>query len=625
MERRAATVWIDARMVHARVEREGPRAGRGFIRQRTTTTTRRRVATRPPESTKKRKAASFLIFMAIGGVAISLSGLFVAPASAEGLGSWSPTTSYPYVIQEQSCPISSGYVYCVGGSFGVGGRLPTNGVYYASVSSSGVGNWTPTTSYPTNIADQPCVISSGYIYCIGGRWVPNHPIDVTTNAVYYASVSSSGVGIWTPTTSYPTNIAFESCVASSGYIYCVGGRTNAVYYAPLSASGVGTWTSTTDYPIDVSPESCVASSGHVYCVGGRTADQPTQAVYYAPLSASGVGTWSSTTSYPTNAADTCVASSGYIYCVGGGTNAVYYAPVSPLGVGTWSSTTSYPTNAASKSCVASSGYIYCVGGNTGGISGNQNAVYYAPISQPPSSPPPPPSQPPAMIDTIVTMEPESPDPSTPGQTVSMSATLTRADTGAPLAGEWLHLKGTDDGGATWWNAGWYATDGSGRVQGGVVFQSAGENQRLFATFEGHDFVYRDNISNFETHATRQSSEPPPPPPPVPPAGVSATTVTLEFLASSSTSRAMTSKDRRGGMRASTGRTRTVGLREVRNTCSRMTVRHCGPPSMATRSSPPAQAPSSPTRPMRHPSSPRDPRFRLPPKAPSLASSRWSPR
>jgi hypothetical protein len=144
-------------------------------------------------------------------------------------------------------------------------------------------------------------------------------------------------------------------------------------------------------------------------------------------------------------------------------------------------------------------------------------------------PPPPPSQPPATIDTIVTMEPESPDPSMPGQVVSMSATLIRSDTGAPLANEWLHIQGIDDGEAPWtpWNAGWYPTDASGRVQGGVVFQSAGENQRLFATFEGHDFVYRGDISNFETHATRQSSEPPPPPPPVPPAGVSATTVTLE--------------------------------------------------------------------------------------------------
>jgi hypothetical protein len=159
---------------------------------------------------------------------------------------------------------------------------------------------------------------------------------------------------------------------------------------------VGTWTATTDYPIDVlGSESCVVSSGQVYCVGGVTAtDLPTKAVYYAPLSASGVGTWTSTTDYPIEIeAQACAVSLGYVYCVGGVadavgvTNAVYFAPVSPSGVGPWTATTNYPTNIYRHSCVISSGYIYCVSGNTGGstfpLFGSTNAVYYAPISQPP--------------------------------------------------------------------------------------------------------------------------------------------------------------------------------------------------------------------------------------------------
>jgi hypothetical protein len=48
---------------------------------------------------------------------------------------------------------------------------------------------------------------------------------------------------------------------------------------------------------------------------------------------------------------------------------------------------SYPANIYPGSCVASARHIYCVGGNDGGLTfprfGNTNAVYYAPISQPP--------------------------------------------------------------------------------------------------------------------------------------------------------------------------------------------------------------------------------------------------
>jgi hypothetical protein len=209
---------------------------------------------------------------------------------------------------------------------------------------------------------------------------------VTTNAVYYASVSPAGVGIWTPTTSYPTNIASQSCVVSSGYVYCIGGgSTSAVYYASVSPLGVGTWTPTTGYPTNIAAQSCATSSGFVYCVGGYAGNGWTNAVYYSPLSPSGVEAWTATTSNPSNArGQPCVVSSGYIYCIAGGTNAVNYAPVSPLGVGTWTPTTSYPTSAGGNSCATSSGYIYCVGGNIGGIFGNQNAVYYAPISGPPT-------------------------------------------------------------------------------------------------------------------------------------------------------------------------------------------------------------------------------------------------
>jgi hypothetical protein len=163
-----------------------------------------------------------------------------------------------------------------------------NAVYSASISGGVVGTWTlGTNAYPTNIAEQSCVAYSGYIYCVGG-WtgIP------TTAAVYSASLSNGVVGTWTLSTNpYPTNIAEQSCVAHSGYIYCVGGWTGiassaAVYYASVGRGRVGTWTSTTAYPTiigvtaGIDSESCVTYSEYLYCVGGTTgAGFITNAVY----------------------------------------------------------------------------------------------------------------------------------------------------------------------------------------------------------------------------------------------------------------------------------------------------------------------------------------------------------
>lgn len=255
-----------------------------------------------------------------------------------------------------------------------------------TVSALATLTWNSTTNYPTPIHGASCVAYGGYAYCVGGSTGLG-----LTSAVYYAPLSSSGVGTWILTKPYPTLFAYGSCVASSGYIYCMGGQntntatlTNAVYYAPLSSSGVGTWTSTTAYTGNIQLESCVAYSGYVYCVGGEaTLNTPNSNVYFATLSSSGVGTWTPTTSYPTNIAlQSCVVNAGYMYCVAGSTgsvtNAVYYAQLSVNGgiVGTWSPVASYVDKVSSESCVANAGYIYCVGGSA------TNAVYFAHVLSP---------------------------------------------------------------------------------------------------------------------------------------------------------------------------------------------------------------------------------------------------
>ena len=133
------------------------------------------------------------------------------------------------------------------------------------VSAQPLNSWSSTTSYPTGIASQSCVTNSGFIYCVGGTTFPTG----ITDAVYFAPITSSGVGLWASTTSYPVLVAEQSCVTNSGFIYCVGGGTDLVSFAPISSSGVGTWTTTNSYPFTIFEQSCVTRASLIYCVGGN--------------------------------------------------------------------------------------------------------------------------------------------------------------------------------------------------------------------------------------------------------------------------------------------------------------------------------------------------------------------
>ncbi len=315
--------------------------------------------------------------------------------------SWKPAANYPLQasgtlgVFAQQCVNSTAYIYCVGGQDALSN--PRNAVYTSSAVSSSSGNITGWTLglnlYPQNIGGQSCVASSGYVYCIGGTY-DNASDDV--NASYYAPLSSNGVvGTWSATKSFPIPVDSQSCAASSGYIYCVGGfgealgtnatsfPSNFVYYAPLSSSGIGSWSKSTSYPEGIYLPSCFAASGYIYCVGGvDISGGALSADYYAPLSSAGVGKWTPTMAYPIAASgQACAASAEYVYCVGGmGSSsylsAVYYATVSSGGIGAWAQAANYPLSVMTD-CVISSGNIYCVGG--AGSSPEYSATYYVSI------------------------------------------------------------------------------------------------------------------------------------------------------------------------------------------------------------------------------------------------------
>ncbi|MDA4118320.1 MAG: hypothetical protein OK455_08250 [Thaumarchaeota archaeon] len=310
-------------------------------------------------------------------------------AHAASLGQWNPTASYPLKISGDSCVAMSEEIYCMGG-YDTNDKSYSN-VYYAPLTSSGIGSWSTGASYPTAVDSSSCVGADARVYCVGGE-----NGQTVLNNVYSSPVSSPGLGPWSGAAAYPLPIAATSCVASSGYIYCVGGFDNngnevdSTYYASLS--NLNSWTSTTPYPTAVDSESCVAYSAYVYCVSGETENggnpnNPINEVYYAQLSSSGIGAWSAASAYPVPlAALSCVQSSGDIYCVGGfdinlkSNGTAYSGQISSPGVSSWTIATPYPVAIDTSSCVTDTQYIYCVAGTSDlskGSGSTLSSSYYA--------------------------------------------------------------------------------------------------------------------------------------------------------------------------------------------------------------------------------------------------------
>jgi hypothetical protein len=262
---------------------------------------------------------------------------YYAPISSTGMGgAWKATTPYPIKTYEISCSVYNHYIYCVGG-YG-------SASYYAPIDeSNGILAWKATTSYPTYFSDAGCSIFNGYIYCVGGA-NGNH------NQVYYAPVSFSGIGTWTATTSYPMAVQGGGCSVYNNstrgsYLYCVGSTPLAnsanVFYAPISSTGVGTWTQTAMYPIGLLENGCSISNSTLYCVGSGT--NPYTQVFYARASPNGiVGNWMATTSYPIamNRAYCEIPGSGGGYLGGGGPN--FYISTITTTISTSTLTTTIP-------------------------------------------------------------------------------------------------------------------------------------------------------------------------------------------------------------------------------------------------------------------------------------------
>ncbi len=245
--------------------------------------------------------------------------------------------------------------------------------------SNGVAIWNYSTFFPTQVQQQSCTSSMGYVYCIGGFILSSYGINVT-NSTFYAALTSNGFGSWIASEPYPVAVQSSSCVAANGYLYCIGGflsnftvksgnitmkelqHSNQTYFAPLTDSGIGAFLSSTPYPMAASGLECVPGNGYIYCGGAGSA-------YYAPISSNGIGTWDEATNNSAPMQNSyCSSFNGYIYCISasmvGNASSAYYARLSGTGIGAWQVATPYPALInklnAPYSCPIYDGYIYCI-------------------------------------------------------------------------------------------------------------------------------------------------------------------------------------------------------------------------------------------------------------------------
>ncbi len=147
---------------------------------------------------------------------------YYANVSASGVGAWKETTSYPATLFEGTCDTYNGYIYCIG-NYNLGALSTLHSpAYYAPVSANGIGAWQQTTSYPTVLVNAGCAISNvtNDIYCVGTQFGDA----AQQESAYYAPVAANGIGAWQQTTSYPVPLYGTSCeIPGAGGGYLTGG------------------------------------------------------------------------------------------------------------------------------------------------------------------------------------------------------------------------------------------------------------------------------------------------------------------------------------------------------------------------------------------------------------------
>ena len=270
-------------------------------------------------------------------------------ASVLGGGSastWHTANSLSYAAYGLRCVTSGGYIYCMDGSvsgYGADGQLDV--IQYAKLQSDGsVSSWSTSANslgYSMGLDDDSCTTSGSNIYCMGGY---GYSGVITSQVEYGTALGATGTSAWSSTNSLAVGVYDHSCIVSSGYIYCMGGYMNGPppYYSPIATGYVqyasilnggitSAWSqSANQLTANAVGLSCVASASRIYCTGGANSGLTVQ---YASILGGGVTSAWQTSNQLAVGEDlhSCATSGSYTYCMGGDQNshstAVQSAPI----------------------------------------------------------------------------------------------------------------------------------------------------------------------------------------------------------------------------------------------------------------------------------------------------------
>jgi prepilin-type N-terminal cleavage/methylation domain-containing protein len=166
------------------------------------------------------------------------------------LGAWSSTTPLPSPVLGQSAAADNGYLYSIGG---MRDGVPTATVIYAKANPDGtLGDWNATTPLPNPYYGGPATIYNGYLYMIGG----NYGVERIATVIY-AKINPDGtLGVWSSTTPLPSPISGEpAAVAYNGYVYTLGGNASS---SLLSTVFSGAFLGGANLTITISPRGLIS-------------------------------------------------------------------------------------------------------------------------------------------------------------------------------------------------------------------------------------------------------------------------------------------------------------------------------------------------------------------------------
>ncbi len=148
-----------------------------------------------------------------------LSDVQYAPINPSGsVGTWASTTSLPSARFGMAVIVQNGYLYSIGGATTGGTAVAT--VEYAPINLNGtIGSWVATTGLPSARQFNSAFTYNGYMYSMGGSYGL-----VSKNDVVFAPIHTNGtLGSWADTRRFTSPRDSFASVAYGGNIYILGG------------------------------------------------------------------------------------------------------------------------------------------------------------------------------------------------------------------------------------------------------------------------------------------------------------------------------------------------------------------------------------------------------------------